>query len=51
MLTLSFCNVGASGAAFLSEAITPTEPPPGKPVWQPKLTFLDFQVQGNHLFA
>ncbi|DBA78353.1 TPA: hypothetical protein ACH3X2_008291 [Trebouxia sp. C0005] len=46
-LTLSFCNVGASGAALLAEAITPTEPPPGKPVWQPKLTFLD--LQGNAL--
>ncbi|DBA76265.1 TPA: NACHT, LRR and PYD domains-containing protein 12 [Trebouxia sp. C0004] len=46
-LTLSFCNVGASGAAFLAEAITPTEPPPGKLVRQPKLTFLD--LQGNAL--
>lgn len=43
-LALPFCGIGLQGAASLAAAITPTQPPPGKPVVQPKLTALDLQV-------
>ena len=43
-LTLSYCNIGAPGAALLADAITPTATSPSKPAMQPKLTFLDLQV-------